>query len=111
MATHDSNGGTLEQRLRVIEDRLEIYNLIAAHPPSADTGVGEYTASVWTEDGVFDRGADFPRPSGPAAIAATSTSGVRHCAISGARSRKSKRAGAKARRHRRDRRSRRSRRA
>ena len=74
MAAHDSDGGTLEQRLRAIEDRLEIYNLIATHPPSADTGAGEYTASVWTEDGVFDRGAEFPRPTGPAAIAGTSTS-------------------------------------
>ncbi len=74
MAAHGSDGGTLEQRLRVIEDRLEIYNLMSTHPPSADTGAGEYTASVCTEDGVFDRGADFPRPTGPAAIAGTSTS-------------------------------------
>ncbi len=57
MAAHGSDGGTLEQRLRVIEDRLEIYNLMSTHPPSADTGAGEYTASVCTEDGVFDRGA------------------------------------------------------
>src|SRR5436190_1407147 len=28
---------TLEDRIRAIEDRLEIYNLIASHPPSADT--------------------------------------------------------------------------
>jgi len=28
---------------------------------SADTGCGEYDASVWTGDGVFDRGAEFPR--------------------------------------------------
>lgn len=81
MEAHGSNGGTLEQRLRMIEDRLEIYNLIATHPLSADTGAGEYTASVWTEDGVFDRGADFPRPTGPAAIAGTSTSAEHHRAI------------------------------
>ncbi len=81
MAAHDSDGGTLEQRLRMIEDRLEIYNLIATHPPSADTGAGEYTASVWTEDGVFDRGAEFPRPTGPAAIAGTSTSADHRRAI------------------------------
>jgi SnoaL-like domain len=66
--------GTLEQRLRAIEDRLAIYDLIAAHPPSADTGAGEYTASVWTDDGVFDRGAEFARPTGGAAIAGISTS-------------------------------------
>ena len=38
-------------RIREIEDRLEIYNLIASHPPSADTGAGDYTRSVWAEDG------------------------------------------------------------
>ena len=81
MAAHDEDSSTLEQRLRTIEDRLAIYNLIAAHPPSADTGAGEYTASVWTEDGVFDRGAEFSRPTGPAAIAGTSTSVEHHRAI------------------------------
>ena len=50
MAADANDGKTLEQRLRVIEDRLEIYNLIASHPPSADTGATDYTASVWTED-------------------------------------------------------------
>ena len=47
---------SLEQRLRDIEDRLAIYNLIAAHPPSADTGARAYTNSVWIADGTFDRG-------------------------------------------------------
>jgi len=37
MTTH-AQTRTLEERLRAIEDRLEIYNLIASHPPSADTG-------------------------------------------------------------------------
>src|SRR6266446_8969378 len=74
MAAEGKGGKTLDERIRLIEDRLDIYNLIATHPPSADTGAGEYTASVWTEDGVFDRGAEFPRPTGPAAIAGTSTS-------------------------------------
>jgi hypothetical protein len=46
---------SLEDRIRAIEDRLEIYNLIARHPPSADTGASAYTATVWVEDGVFDR--------------------------------------------------------
>ena len=64
---------TLEERLRLIEDRFEIYDLIASHPPSADTGAGDYTASVWTEDGVFDRGAEFARPTGRASIAGGSS--------------------------------------
>jgi hypothetical protein len=81
MAVDGSDGKTLEQRLRLIEDRFEIYNLIASHPPSADTGAGDYTASVWAEDGVFDRGAEFPQPTGREAIAAGSSSAEHHRAI------------------------------
>lgn len=50
---------TVEERLREIEDRLEIYNLIASHPPSADTGADFYARAVYAEDGIFDRG-DVP---------------------------------------------------
>ena len=52
-------GGAADARLRAIEDRLEIYNLIASHPPSADTGADFYARAVYAEDGVFDRG-DVP---------------------------------------------------
>jgi hypothetical protein len=81
MAAEGKGGKTLDERIRLIEDRLEIYNLIASHPPSADTGAGDYTASVWTEDGVFDRGAEFPRPTGRAAIAGGSANPEHHRAI------------------------------
>src|ERR1700716_2089008 len=81
MAAEGSGGKTLEERVRLIEDRLDIYNLIASHPPSADTGAGDYTATVWTEDGVFDRGAEFPRPTGRAAIAGGSSNPEHHRAI------------------------------
>lgn len=81
MPADPSDAGNLEQRLRLVEDRFEIYNLIASHPPSADTGAGDYTATVWTEDGVFDRGADFPRPTGRAAIAGGSSNPEHHRAI------------------------------
>src|SRR3984893_1002522 len=47
---------TIEDRVRAIEDRLAIYNLIASHPPSADTGADYYTRAVYADDGVFDRG-------------------------------------------------------
>ena len=47
---------TLEDRIRDIEDRLEIYNLIASHPPSADTGADFYARAVYADDGIFDRG-------------------------------------------------------
>src|SRR2546421_11599723 len=81
MAVDTKDGRTPEQRLRLIEDRFEIYNLIASHPPSADTGAGNYTASVWTEDGVFDRGAEFARPTGRAAIAGGASNPEHHQAI------------------------------
>ncbi|QWA13497.1 nuclear transport factor 2 family protein [Sodalis ligni] len=49
----DENQPTVEQRLQMIEDKLAIYELIASHPPSADTGLAEYTAAVYMEDGVL----------------------------------------------------------
>jgi SnoaL-like domain len=58
---------SLEARLRAIEDRLEIYNIIASHPASADTGGDAHIAESWVEDGVFDRAA--PPTRGRKAIA------------------------------------------
>jgi hypothetical protein len=72
---------TLEQLLRLIEDCFEIYDLIAGHPPSADAGAGEFTASAWTEDGVFDRGAEFPRPTGRTTIAGEASNSEHHRAV------------------------------
>ncbi|MGH7046588.1 MAG: nuclear transport factor 2 family protein [Stellaceae bacterium] len=72
--TNDTNpAATVEARLRAIEDRLAIYNLIASHPPGADTGAADHVAAVWTEDGVFDRSPQFAQPAGRAAIAAGSS--------------------------------------
>src|SRR5437879_7119802 len=81
MAADSISGKTLEERVLLIEDRFAIYELIARHPPSADTGAGEFVASVWAEDGVFDRGAEFPRPTGRAAIAGGSANPEHHRAI------------------------------
>ncbi len=47
---------TMWERLRRIEDHLEILNLIASHPPSADTGADYFTRAAYTEDGVIDLG-------------------------------------------------------
>ncbi len=47
---------TIWDRLRAIEDHLEILNLIASHPPSADTGADYFTRTAYTEDGVIDLG-------------------------------------------------------
>jgi SnoaL-like domain len=59
---------SLEDRLRAIEDRLEIYDLIASHPPSADTGGKDHIAASWVDDGVFDRGGNLSSPRGRDAI-------------------------------------------
>jgi hypothetical protein len=74
---------TLEQRIRAVEDQLEIYNLIAAHPPSADTGADYYAEAVYTEDGVFDRGPDLSGATGNKAIAASLKSPGHQAAIAG----------------------------
>jgi hypothetical protein len=72
---------TLEQRIRAVEDRLEIYNLIAGHPPSADTGADYYAEAVYAENGVFDRGAGLSGAVGRKAIAAMLTSEGHRAAI------------------------------
>jgi len=60
---------SLEDRIRAIEDRLEIYNLIASHPPSADTAGRDHIAASWVEDGLFDRGENLSSPRGRENIA------------------------------------------
>jgi hypothetical protein len=54
---------SIEERLQAVEDRLEILNLIAGHPPGADSASDAYAASYWLEDGVFDRGPPFGEQS------------------------------------------------
>jgi SnoaL-like domain len=73
---------TLEQRLREIEDRLEILNLIASHPPSADTGADYFTRAVYVEDGSMDLGGG-KGASGNEAIAAIVTTPEHKAAIAG----------------------------
>jgi SnoaL-like domain len=80
MITEESS---LERRLRAIEDRLEIYNLIAAHPPSADTGAAAYAEAVYTEDGTFDRGPGLSGATGNKAIGANLQSAGHQAAIAG----------------------------
>jgi SnoaL-like domain len=50
---------SIEERLQEVEDRLAILNLIAGHPPGADSASTQYSASYWLEGGVFDRGPPF----------------------------------------------------
>ena len=44
---------TLEDRVRAIEDRLAIYELIATYGPAADSGAVDETVDLWTDDGVY----------------------------------------------------------
>jgi len=59
---------SIEERLQEVEDRLEILNLIAAHPPGTDSGASQFAASYWTEDGEFDRGAGSSGAKGKASM-------------------------------------------
>jgi SnoaL-like domain len=74
---------TLEERIQAIEDRLEIYNLIASHPPSADTGDSGHIAASWVDDGEFDRGANLSSPRGRDMIAQQVKSPEHQAAIAG----------------------------
>ena len=65
----------MEQRLRAIEDRLEILNLIASHPPSADTGADYFARTVYTPDGMIDLGGGKIADSSDAAGAMMKTPG------------------------------------
>src|SRR3954470_20746987 len=73
----------LESRIRAIEDRLELYTLIASHPPSADTGGSAHVAACWVEDGSFDRGAGLTSPRGRDALASQVQSAAHQAAIAG----------------------------
>ncbi|KAF1003431.1 MAG: hypothetical protein GAK28_04716 [Luteibacter sp.] len=73
----------LERRLKAVEDKFAILELIASHPPSADTGSSDYTRSVYTQDSVFDRGAQLDGASGSEAIAAFIERPEHHAAIHG----------------------------
>ena len=64
---------TLEDRIRAVEDRLEIYNLIASHPPSADTGADYFTRAVYVADGELDLGRGKATASNEAIAAVTRT--------------------------------------
>lgn len=58
----------LEARVRRLEDRAEIAELIASYGPLVDHGDAAGTASLWTEDGTYD--VDTGRYDGRDGIAA-----------------------------------------
>src|SRR5437763_12398920 len=73
---------TLEDRIRAIENRLEIYNLIAGHPPSADTGADYYTRTAYVADGELDLGRGKAM-AGNETIAAVTRTPAHQAAIAG----------------------------
>src|SRR6185503_2672619 len=73
---------SIEDRIRAIEDRLEIYNLIASHPPSADTASHDHIRSIFTDDAVLDLGGS-KTASGREAIAQMPQKPEHHQAIKG----------------------------
>ena len=58
----------LEERVRLLEDRLAIQQLISSWGPAVDTGNSDAAASLFTEDCILE--SDLSYLIGPAAIAA-----------------------------------------
>lgn len=50
----DSDSGALDRRITALEDRLAIYELVAAYGPAADAGQADAVADIWTDDGVYE---------------------------------------------------------
>lgn len=73
----------LEQRITAIEDRLAIYNLLATHPLSADTGAEEFINAIYTEDAMFDRGAGLTGAEGRTGMLDMVSSDGHRAAIAG----------------------------
>jgi hypothetical protein len=73
---------SLEDRIRAVEDKLEILNLIASHPPSADTGGDYFTRAIYVDDGELDLGRG-KAATGNAAIAAMVKKPEHQAAIAG----------------------------
>jgi ketosteroid isomerase-like protein len=44
----------LAAKVRALEDKVEIMQLVAQYGPAVDSGSGEAAAALWTEDGLFD---------------------------------------------------------
>lgn len=52
--TEGDRFAALEKRLRDLEDRQEIADLIASYGPLVDAGAAPEVAALWTEDGLYD---------------------------------------------------------
>jgi len=54
MTDIDATVRALEERVQRLEDQVALYRLISSYGLSVDSGTGEVTAGLWTEDGVYD---------------------------------------------------------
>jgi len=54
MANIDDRLAALERRIRLLEDQVAIYQLMAAYGPAADSGSTERAISLWAEGGIYD---------------------------------------------------------
>jgi len=50
----------LTTRVRALEDRLDILQLIMSYPLALDSGAEKHCRSTWAATGVFDRGSSDP---------------------------------------------------
>jgi hypothetical protein len=44
----------LQERVARLEDQVALYQLMMSYGPSVDSGFSEFTARLWTDDGVYD---------------------------------------------------------
>jgi hypothetical protein len=57
MSENDDLETTVEMlaaRVAALEDQIEIMQLVAQYGPAVDSGSGQETAELWTEEGAFD---------------------------------------------------------
>lgn len=54
MANIDDRLAALERRVRLLENQIAIYQVMAAYGPAADSGSTEQAITLWAEDGVYD---------------------------------------------------------
>lgn len=52
---------SLEERIQALEDKHAIHQLIMSYPLAIDSRSLDFVEAVWSEDGVFDRGAVDPK--------------------------------------------------
>ncbi|MCW3819056.1 nuclear transport factor 2 family protein [Micromonospora sp. DR5-3] len=54
MPDHDQLIAELQRRVRELEDRLALLQILATYGPAVDSGSPAPTARLWTDDGLYD---------------------------------------------------------